>query len=645
MQAMITLSGRMEITRAAGLRYQAATGATRSRILAEFVALTGYHPKYAIALLNRPARERECSRGRKRVPLYDEAARQALIVLWEASDRICGKRLKPLLPILVGSLERHGHLKLDGSIRSKVLTMSAATIDRLLRAPKATSREKKRRHVVPEIRRRVPVRTFAEWNEPTPGCMEMDLVSHCGDSNRGSYVHSLVLTDIATGWTECAPIIARDRTLVVEALSNLRNNLPFALQALDVDNGSEFLNETLLNYCVNAGIELTRSRPYRKNDQAWIEQKNGAVVRRMIGYRRFEGIAAAQTLSALYAVSRFFVNFFQPSFKLAEKSREGARVTKRYHAPQTPCERLLAHDEIGPVMKTRLREVAEALDPLQLLEEIRVLQAHLVSMGDDALRGEMPTRERNLGSFLATLSSAWRAGEIRPTHAAASSPPRFLRRVEILTAPAVATPPSPAHARAGEMDGDGGKAPATTPPPARQASPSTTPTPLRRPRRPNAFRSIWPEICRRLEARPNLNAAELLDDLIVEYPGRYVANQLQTLQRRLKQWRTAAKARGVVIEHLKYRPHTKPRNWRTRVDPFAAVWPELVVHLEADPDRTGRELLAKLQARYPGRYGLNLLRTLQARLQKWRADAARRLVFGVQPHPLAPTIRHTTASL
>jgi transposase InsO family protein len=166
--------------------------------------------------------------------------------------------------------------------------------------------------VTPEIRRRVAIRTFADWNEPPPGSMEMDLVAHCGDMNRVSYVHSLVLTDIASGWTECAPLVVRESTLLVEALERVRLGLPFPLRALDVDNGSEFVNETMVQYCLRNGIELTRSRPYRKNDQAWIEQKNGAIVRKLLGYRRFEGIAAAQVLVRLYGASRLFVNFFHP---------------------------------------------------------------------------------------------------------------------------------------------------------------------------------------------------------------------------------------------------------------------------------------------------------------------------------------------
>ncbi len=163
------------------------------------------------------------------------------------------------------------------------------------------------------------------------------MVAHCGEVNRSSYVNSLVLTDIASGWTEAAPIVVREGSLVVETLERIRIGLPFVLRALDVDYGSEFVNHRLIEHCLSHGIELTRSRPYRKNDQAWIEQKNGAVVRKLLGYRRFAGLAAARGITRLYGASRLFVNFFQPSFKLAGKKRDGAKVVKRYHPPQTPA--------------------------------------------------------------------------------------------------------------------------------------------------------------------------------------------------------------------------------------------------------------------------------------------------------------------
>ena len=377
---------------------------------------------------------RKVRHSRHRGTLYDEAVRGALIVLWEASDRVCGKRLKALLPILLPALERNGHLKLDAQIRLKILSMSAATVDRMLRATRKAGQTKRRRRAEPEPRRRIKMRTFADWNDPAPGSMEMDLVAHCGSVNRGSYVHSLVLTDIASGWTEAAPIVVREGSLVVETLERVRIGLPFALRALDVDNGSEFVNDRLIEYCLSHGIELTRSRPYRKNDQAWIEQKNGAIVRKLLRYRRFEGLAAARAITRLYGASRLFVNFFQPSFKLASKQRDGAKVTKHYHPPQTPCERLLQADSIPTAAKSKLREVSANLDPLKLLEEMRAVQAYLAALADGDSTPPMSSEPPNLAAFVASLSSAWRMGEIRPTFSA-DAKPRYLRGLERIPAP------------------------------------------------------------------------------------------------------------------------------------------------------------------------------------------------------------------
>src|SRR6201987_3323730 len=240
--------------------------------------------------------------------------------------------------------------------------------------------------------------------------MEMDLVAHCGEVNRGSYVHSLVLTDIASGWTEAAPIVVREGTLVVETLERIRVGLPSALRALDVDNGSEFVNDRLIDYCLSHGIELTRSRPYRKNDQAWVEQKNGAVVRKLLGYRRFESLASARAITRLYGASRLFVNFFQPSFKLAAKQRDGAKVAKRYHPPQTPCERLLEAESVPIATKNTLREIAAGLDPLKLLEEMRAVQAYLAALANGATPPPMTADPPDLAAFVATLSSPSHAG-------------------------------------------------------------------------------------------------------------------------------------------------------------------------------------------------------------------------------------------
>ena len=218
------------------------------------------------------------------------------------------------------------------SVRANLLEMSAATIDRVLRDSRERAGGRKRRNASPSaaIRRSFPVRTFDDWDDPPPpGFIEADLVAHSGPSAKGSYVQTLTLTDMATGWTECAPLLVREQRLLTEVLSAMRQRMPFALLGLDTDNDSVFMNDTVKTYCEESGLVFTRRRPYRKNDQAWVEQKNGAVVRRSVGYRRYEGLDAAAALARLYSSLRLFVNFFQPSFKLAAARLAMARRSRR----------------------------------------------------------------------------------------------------------------------------------------------------------------------------------------------------------------------------------------------------------------------------------------------------------------------------
>src|ERR1700682_238339 len=297
----ISMAARDELVAAIAGRYAQGNRAERGRILDEFAAVTGFHRKHAMRLLRAGQVTRRCGprAGRRG---YDEPVRGALIVVWKASARICSKRLGPLLPILVEAMERHGHLQLVPEVRSRLLAMSAATIDRALREIRRQAGTATRRRSAPSaaIRRSVPVRTFDGWDDPPPGFVEADLVAHSGPVAKGSYVQTLTLTDIATGWTECAPLLVREQKLLTEVLSEMRRRLPFALLGFDTDNDSVFMNETVKTYCEETGLAFTRCRPYRKNDQAWVEQKNGAVVRRAVGYRRYEGLEAAAALARLY---------------------------------------------------------------------------------------------------------------------------------------------------------------------------------------------------------------------------------------------------------------------------------------------------------------------------------------------------------
>ena len=403
------MATRKELIAAVGQRYREASKRERSKILDEFAELTKYHRKHAIRVLTGAPSEPRQSLARIR--LYDEAVRQALIVLWEAADRLCGKRLKALIPMLVDAMERHGHLSLDPTVKDKLLGVSAATIDRALRTTREQidGQRKRRTGVGAAIRRSIPVRTFSDWRDPPPGFFEVDMVEHCGGPKTdGNFVHSLVLTDIASGWTECVAMPVRNQLLVVQGMTKVASDLLFPMLGVDTDNDSAFMNQTVFDYCKELGLEQTRSRAYKKNDQAWVEQKNGSIVRRLVGYGRLSGRAATQALAQLYAVSRLYINFFQPSFKLKSKTRDGARVHKTYHPPMTPCDRLLGLPNVAETTKAGLREQFTALDPVRLLQEVRAAQNTLAGLAATGTHEHAPPAPvTDVATFLSSLSKAW----------------------------------------------------------------------------------------------------------------------------------------------------------------------------------------------------------------------------------------------
>jgi hypothetical protein len=295
-------------------RYRAATGEERTRILDEFVASTGYHRKYALSMLNHPITKGTPRKKRVRPRQYVFAVQQALLTCWRAANGICSKRLVPYLPELVRVLQQHGELHLEPQIKARLLALSPATAARLLQAERKRAKPHGLGSTKPGtlLKSAIPIRTFAEWNEAEPGFTEIDLVMHCGSTTRGEYLHSLTVTDVATGWTECVALRNRGQQSVFQALVLARQRLPFPLRGIDSDNGSEFINAHLLRYCQEQELTFTRSRPYKKNDQAYVEQKNWSIVRQLVGYERYESTSACEALAALYEVVRLYVNFFQP---------------------------------------------------------------------------------------------------------------------------------------------------------------------------------------------------------------------------------------------------------------------------------------------------------------------------------------------
>lgn len=374
---MMSQTSKRELIREIRPRYTLGTRADKRRILDELVTTTGYHRKYAIQLLNHPPPPK---RGRKvRRRKYEGQVLAALELVWRAANGICGKRLAPVLGEYVAALERHGELRLDRETRSLLVGMSAATVDRLLRRVRQQSRPHGRSTTKPGtlLKHSIPIRTFAQWDEQTPGFMEVDLVAHGGPSAEGEYLYSLNMLDIETRWNEFVGLPNRGQASVTAAVASCRRRLPFRLLGLDSDNGAEFINGNLWRYCEQQRITFTRSRPYRKNDQAHIEQKNWTTVRQFVGYDRFEGPAACDALNALYAPLRLYINFFQPVMVLIAKERQGARVKKTYDAAKTPYQRVLDAPAVPEEVKTRLRQFYATLNPLRLLRQIEAAQQTL----------------------------------------------------------------------------------------------------------------------------------------------------------------------------------------------------------------------------------------------------------------------------
>jgi hypothetical protein len=484
-------------------RYQLASHSQKSIILDEFVAATTYDRKYAIRLLTHPVAPPAPMR-RPRAPRYGPAVQEALRIAWAASNGICAKRLVPFLPELVPTLERHGHLILTDEVRTQLLTLSPATADRLLRPVRNAAQP----HGISTTKRgtllkhHIPIRTFTDWNDTHVGFMEADLVAHCGTHTEGAFLHTLVLTDIASGWTECLPLLHRSHDAVIQALDRVRQLLPFPLLGFDTDNGSEFLNTELLAYCEREQITFTRGRVGKKNDQCFVEQKNGAIVRQLIGYDRFEGEAAYRQLTEVYRAVRLYVNFFQPSMKLLHKRREGSSVYRKYDTAQTPWQRLQAQGTLAVDVQARLEAIYQALDPVRLLSQLATLQQSLWT------HAVLPATERT-PSPPPPIHFTLQPGTAEGANVSTSG---------IVALPAVLDPAQPPTKRKYRRTKPGG-------------GPRTYRT------RPDPFADVWAEACTWLAANPERTAKSIFVELQQRYPGRFPDVQLRTLQRRVAEWR------------------------------------------------------------------------------------------------------------
>ncbi len=368
---MMSLKSKRELLEVVRSRYLKASKAEKQKMLDEFTSATGYHRKYAIRILKEQVQKRPKRKNKGYQAIYRGEVVQALEQIWEIYGRICSKRLQPYLPEAIKVLERCKEIELSKETKELLLRISSASIDRCLRpvrikSPRGISTTKPGSL----LKKAIAVRTFTKWDEEQPGFMEIDLVAHCGNTTQGQYLNTLTCTDLSTGWTDVSALPHRSQQAVSEAIHRMRPRLPFPLLGIDSDNGSEFINDTLYRYCLDEQITFTRSRPYKKNDQAHVEQKNWSVVRHIVGYDRWETEQELVLLESIYDDLRLYINFFQPSLKLIAKERIGNKISKRYDTAKTPYQRVLEREDISIEAKTRLMNSYVQLNPAQLRRRI-----------------------------------------------------------------------------------------------------------------------------------------------------------------------------------------------------------------------------------------------------------------------------------
>jgi hypothetical protein len=407
----LTMSEKRAVAAQMAAGYQRARKKEKGEILGQFVELTGYVRRYGARLLREHGKKTRVGTttiigdltkkaGRKRQPIYDGEVVDALRKIWMIMDCICGKRLKAALADLIPVLKKNMEIRLNRETEEKLLEISASTIDRLLATERKKQLLKGRSGTKPGslLKHQIKIRTFSEWNERKPGFVEIDLVGHDGGDATGEFCQSLDVTDVCTTWTETRAVQNKAQVWVFKALTDIRKALPFQLLGIDSDNGSEFINHELYRYCIQEQITFTRARPTRKNDSCFVEEKNYSVVRRNVGYRRYDTAQEQEALNELYGYLRLYTNYFLPTMKLVSKERIGSQVKKIYDKPTTPYKRVLASPDVNKSDKNRIRKIYGTLNPAQLKRNITRLQEKLLKIGvmkDQQKSNKQPGRSRN----------------------------------------------------------------------------------------------------------------------------------------------------------------------------------------------------------------------------------------------------------
>jgi site-specific recombinase XerD len=468
--------------------YQQASASLKQQILEEFMSATGYTCKYARWLLNHVEEVFAPTALRRR---YGPEIEEALVLIWKTLNRICAKRLIPILPDIFKTLEEEGHVQLSKEHRVLLHSMSAATADRLLQAhrythPPGLSTTK----AGPLLKQQIPIRTFAQWDEAKPGFLEVDLVAHCGGRLQGGCLYTITLTDVATGWTECFPLLNRGREAVLSALKRALTLFPFPILGIDTDNGGEFINEEVAAFCVREQITFTRGRPYEKRDQCFVEQKNGVVVRQVVGHGRLVGEHSYQRLDQLYRALHWYVNYFQPSMKLVSKQVEGRTIHRNYDVAKTPLQRVLLSGALSPAQQQELRTIWKAFDPLRLFQQVEQLQQATLRYAADHSSASQPTPKQSPVQF--ELSGCAAELVLQEAGETDALPQEKRKSEDVLN-----------WRRTGK----------------------------------DPFAGQWEQILAWVRANPTRSSGDILRELQGLFPGRYERSHLRTLQRGIRKIR------------------------------------------------------------------------------------------------------------
>ena len=382
MDKNMSKSARKQLANKLRQGYVKASKAHKSEIILALVQATGFSRKSAIRVLNQPIESLEKPRRKRRNPSKYDCVMPEIRQLWHASNRICGVRLKAAIPIYLIQMCKSGEMNPDPQKIHLLLSISDSTLDRLL----ASDRKRLCPHGISTTRpgsmlmKRVPVKTFSEWIDTEPGFFAVDWVALCGDSNSGEYVSVLSMTDIATSWVAYAAFMGHSEKYLSMATQQILFSLPFPLRGLHIDNDGTFLTHHMLRFCQANHITLTRARAYKPNDNCFVEQKNWDVVRKFIGYCRFDTQPQLDIIRQILPFIALYQNLFQPSLKLLDKTREGSKVHKRYLPPRTPLEQLCLHSSSSDEMRSTLRQLYQDLSPAVLLKSIDTLISSLFDL-------------------------------------------------------------------------------------------------------------------------------------------------------------------------------------------------------------------------------------------------------------------------